>query len=187
MGNLTFRNLRNSLIINNIHRITTCRLSENWRVSPCRTTASSVSEPNLTSGCIAPMSARITLLQVPELLFLLFPVLICSWHFHGQKYGTAKNASIRNRGDAYENLSWICVTGNNGFVESAWMFSFLQCDVYWMTGPPFLCESESIDKATSLWRLLIEVADGWFGKDRFVCFRTTCTSGFGTYCWMSMR
>ena len=30
-----------------------------------------------------------------------FPMLICSWHFHGQKYGTAKNASIRNRGDAY--------------------------------------------------------------------------------------
>ena len=116
------------------------------------------------------------------------PMLIYSWHFHGQKYGIAKNASIRNHGDAYENLSRICVTGNNGFVESAWMFSFfLQCDVYWMTGPPFLCESASIDKATSLWRLLIEVADGWFGKDRFVCFRTTCMSGFRTYCWMSMR
>ena len=26
---------------------------------------------------------------------------VCSWHFHGQKYRTAKNASIRNRGDAY--------------------------------------------------------------------------------------
>ena len=115
------------------------------------------------------------------------PMLIYSWHFHGQKYGTAKNASIRNRGDAYENLNLICVTGNNGLVESAWMFSFLQCDVYWMTGLPFLCESASINKATSLWRLLIEVADGWFGKDRFVCFRTTCMSGFGTYCWISMR
>ena len=114
-------------------------------------------------------------------------MLIYSWHFHGQKYGTAKNASIRNRGDAYENLTWICVTGHNGFVKSAWMFSFLQCDVYWMTGPPFLCESASIDKATSLWRLLIEVADGWFGKDSFVRFRTTCMSRFGTYCWMSMR
>ena len=73
MGNLTFRNLHNSLIINNISRKLTCRLSENWRVSPCRTTASSVSEPNLTSGCIAPMSARTTLLQMPELLFLLLP------------------------------------------------------------------------------------------------------------------
>ena len=28
-------------------------------------------------------------------------MLICSWDFLGQKYGTAKNASIRNRGDAY--------------------------------------------------------------------------------------
>ena len=30
-------------------------------------------EQNLTSGCIAPMSARTTLLQMPELLFLLLP------------------------------------------------------------------------------------------------------------------
>ena len=30
-------------------------------------------EQNLTSGCIAPMSDRTTLLQVPELLFLLLP------------------------------------------------------------------------------------------------------------------
>ena len=52
----------------------------------------------------------------------------------------------------------------NGLVESAWMFSFLQCDVYWMTGPPFLWESASIDKATSLWRLLIEVAMGDLGR-----------------------
>ena len=73
MGNLAFRNFHNSLIINNVHRIPACRLSDNWRVSPCRTTASSVSEPNLTSGCIAPMSARTTLLQMPELLFLLLP------------------------------------------------------------------------------------------------------------------
>ena len=27
---------------------------------------------------------------------------ISARHFHGQKYGTAKNASIRNRGDAYD-------------------------------------------------------------------------------------
>ena len=40
--------------------------------------------------------------------------------------------------------------GFTNFGESAWMFSFLLCDVYWMTGPPFLCESASIDKATSL-------------------------------------
>ena len=33
------------------------------------------------------------------------PMLICSWHFHGQKYGTTKNPSIRNRGDAYETLT----------------------------------------------------------------------------------
>ena len=111
----------------------------------------------------------------------------CFFCSHVNLFLTFPWAKVRNRGDAYENLSWICVTGNNGFVGSAWMFSFLLCDVYWMTGPPFLCESASIDKATSLWRLLIEVADGWFGKDRFVCFRTTCMSGFGTYCWMSMR
>ena len=29
MGNLTFRNLHNPLIINNVHRIPTCRLFEN--------------------------------------------------------------------------------------------------------------------------------------------------------------
>lgn len=29
MGNLTFRNLHNPLIINNIHRMPTCRLFEN--------------------------------------------------------------------------------------------------------------------------------------------------------------
>ena len=75
-------------------------------------------------------------------------------------YRHAGCPKIRKRGDAYENLTCKCVTGNNGFVESAWMFSFLLCDVYWMTGLPFLCESASIDKATSLWRLLIEVADG---------------------------
>ena len=29
---------------------------------------------------------------------------ISAGHFHGQKYGTAKNSSIRNRGDAYHRL-----------------------------------------------------------------------------------
>ena len=29
---------------------------------------------------------------------------ISAGHFHGQKYGTAKNSSIRNRGDAYRRL-----------------------------------------------------------------------------------
>ena len=125
MVNLTFRNLHNPLIINNVHRMPTCRLFENWRVSPCRTTASSVSEPNLTSGCIAPMSARSYNLAANAGIAVSFaPMLIYSWHFHGQKYGTAKNASIRNCGDAYENLTLICETGNNGFVESAWMFIF---------------------------------------------------------------
>ena len=35
------------------------------------------------------------------------PMLICSLHFHGQKYGTAKNASIRNRGDAYDGNVYV--------------------------------------------------------------------------------
>ena len=42
---------------------------------------------------------RFLYLQVVPVSFA--PMLICSWYFHGQKYGSAKNASIRNRGDAY--------------------------------------------------------------------------------------
>ncbi len=30
-------------------------------------------------------------------------------HFHGQKYVTAKNASIRNRGDAYDSIQFCVV------------------------------------------------------------------------------
>ena len=30
-------------------------------------------------------------------------------HFHGQKYGTAENASIRNREDAYDSIQFYVV------------------------------------------------------------------------------
>ena len=47
------------------------------------------------------VSTTYTISQLASCSNFFFPMLICSWHFHGQKYGTAKNASIRNRGDAY--------------------------------------------------------------------------------------
>ncbi len=35
-------------------------------------------------------------------------------HFHGQKYVTAENASIRNRGDAYDSIQFcVCLIPRN--------------------------------------------------------------------------